>query len=73
MRKLLLSAALAFVAAIGGVAIAGAPAADPVVGIWKLNVSKSSFIAGPALKTQTRAYSQAGPSITLVMKSVVPL
>jgi hypothetical protein len=70
MRKLLLSAALAFVAAIGGVAIAGAPAADPVVGTWRLNVSKSSFIAGPALKAQTRIYSQSGPSITLVMKSM---
>lgn len=70
MRKLLLSAALAVVAAVGGVASAGAPAADPLVGTWKLNVSKSSFIAGPALKTQTRTYSQTGPSITLVMKSV---
>lgn len=70
MRKLLLSAALAVVAAIGSVASAGAPAADPVVGTWRLNVSKSSFIAGPALKAQTRTYSQSGPSITLVMKSM---
>lgn len=70
MRKLLLSAALAVVAAASGLALAGAPASDPVVGTWKLNVSKSTFMAGPALKTQTRTYSQAGPSITLVMKSV---
>jgi hypothetical protein len=67
MRKLLISAALAFVAVVG-VAIAGAP--DPVIGTWKLNASKSTFTAGPALKTQTRTYSQSGPTITLVMKSV---
>jgi hypothetical protein len=67
MRKLLISAALACVAVVG-VAIAGAP--DPVIGTWKLNASKSTFTAGPALKAQTRTYSQSGPTITLVMKSV---
>jgi hypothetical protein len=67
MGKLLISAALAFVAVVS-VAVAGAP--DPVIGTWKLNASKSTFTAGPALKTQTRTYSQSGPTITLVMKSV---
>lgn len=68
MRKLLICAAFALVAAVSGLAVAGAP--DPVIGTWKLNVSKSKFTAGPALKTQTRTYSQSGPTITLVMKSV---
>jgi hypothetical protein len=67
MRKLLISAVFALVAAVSGLAIAGA---DPVVGTWKLNASKSTFMAGPALKTQTRTYTQIGPTITLVMKSV---
>lgn len=68
MRRLLISAALVLVAAVSGLAVAGAP--DPVIGTWKLNVSKSTFTAGPALKTQTRTYSQSGPTIMLVMKSV---
>jgi hypothetical protein len=71
MRKLLLHAAvLAIVAAGSGVAIAAAPASDPVVGTWQLNGPKSTFTAGPALKSQTRTYSQSGQSITLVMKTV---
>ena len=70
MRKLFIHAVLAIVAAGSGVAIAAAPASDPVVGTWQLNSSKSTFTAGPALKSQTRTYSQSGQSITLVMKTV---
>jgi hypothetical protein len=66
----LLATVLAFVATIGGVAIAAAPSADPVVGTWKLNAEKSAFTGGPAIKSQTRTYSQSGPSITLVIESV---
>jgi hypothetical protein len=72
MRKLLIRAVLAIVAMAGGVAFAAAPVPDPVVGTWQLNVPKSTFTAGPALKSQTRTYSQSGPSITLVMKTVGP-
>lgn len=67
MRKLVIPAVLALVAAVSGVVIAAAP--DPVIGTWKMNVSKSTFTAGPALQSQTRTYSQSGPSITLVMKT----
>jgi hypothetical protein len=70
MRKLLVRAVLAIVATAGGVAFAAAPVPDPVVGTWQLNVSKSTFTAGPAFKSQTRTYSQSGQSITLVMKTV---
>ena len=70
MRKLLVRAVFAFVAAASGVAIAAAPVPDPVVGTWQLNVSKSTFTAGPALKSQTRKYSQYGQRITLDMKTV---
>jgi hypothetical protein len=41
-----------------------------VVGTWQLNVSKSTFTAGSAPKSQTRTYTQSGSSITLVMKTV---
>jgi hypothetical protein len=69
MRMLLITAVLVM-AAVGGVPIATAATPDPVVGTWKLDVSKSTFTAGPAIKSQTRTYSQSGKTITLVMKSV---
>ena len=70
MRKLLVSAAIAIVAAACGVVVAAAPGSDPAVGTWQLNVSKSTFTAGQAVKSQTRTYSQSGGTITLDMKTV---
>jgi hypothetical protein len=58
------------IAAAGGLAVAAAGTPDPVVGTWQLNVAKSKFISGPALKSQTRTYSQTGDNITAVIKSV---
>jgi hypothetical protein len=72
MRKLFVYAALAIAAVASGVPISVAAGADAVVGTWELNVSKSTFTAGPAIKSQTRTYSQSGPSITLVMKTAGP-
>jgi len=69
MRALL--APLALAAALSSAPIASADAAtDPVVGTWQLNVAKSTFTAGPALKSQTRTYTQSGNSFTLAIKSV---
>ena len=68
MRERLGSALLAVVATRASVAIAAA--SDLVVGTWQLNTSKSTFTAGAGPKSQTRTYSQTGPSITLVMKTV---
>ena len=70
MSKLFLTAVLAIVAAASVVPIAAAADADPVVGTWQLNASKSTFTSGPVVKSQTRTYSQSGGSITLVMKTV---
>jgi hypothetical protein len=70
MKKLLLTAVLAIVAAASVVSIAAAADPDPVVGTWQLNASKSTFTSGPAIKSQTRTYSQSGPKITLVMKTM---
>ena len=58
------------IAATGGLAVAAAGTPDPVVGTWQLDVAKSKFISGPALKSQTRTYSQSGDSLTVVIKSV---
>jgi riboflavin biosynthesis pyrimidine reductase len=70
MRKLLVLAVLAIVAATSGVAIAEAAAPDPVIGTWQLNVSKSKFTPGPASKSQTRTYSQSAQGITVTIKTV---
>jgi hypothetical protein len=72
MRRLLVCAVIALIAVAGGAPIAVAADTDPVVGTWQLNPSKSTFTAGPALKSQTRTYSQSGDKITLVMTTVAP-
>ncbi|HEY0685084.1 MAG TPA: hypothetical protein VGD45_22285 [Steroidobacter sp.] len=70
MKALFISAVFAFVAAVSGVAVAAEMGSDPVIGTWKLNAAKSTFTSGPALKSQTRTYSQSGQRISLVMKSM---
>jgi hypothetical protein len=70
MTKILTSVFLGTLLTIGSAAIAAGTAADPVVGTWKLNVAKSKFSPGPALKSQTRIYSQSAEGITLNMKTV---
>jgi hypothetical protein len=70
MRKLLVGAVMAMIAVAGGTSIAAAADTDPVVGTWQLNAQKSTFSSGPALKSQTRTYSQSGDKISLVMKTM---
>ena len=70
MTKILTSIFLGTLITIGSAAIAVGTAADPVVGTWKLNVAKSTFKAGPTLKSQTRIYSQSKQGISLNMKTV---
>jgi hypothetical protein len=70
MNTILSRAFLGALLMIGSAAMAAETATDPVVGTWKLNVAKSTFTAGPALKSQTRIYSQSAQGITLNMKTV---
>jgi 2',3'-cyclic-nucleotide 2'-phosphodiesterase (5'-nucleotidase family) len=70
MTKILTGIFLGTLITIGSAAIAAGTGADPVVGTWKLNAAKSTFSAGPALKSQTRIYSQSAQGITLNMKTV---
>jgi hypothetical protein len=54
---------------IGAIFVSAAAfAADPVVGTWKLNVAKSTFNPGPALKAATRTYTEAGGVYTMDQK-----
>jgi hypothetical protein len=56
--------------AVGSAAVVAAPAADPVIGNWQLNVAKSKFSPGPAPKSETRTYAARDQGITMTWKSV---
>ena len=45
---------------------------DPVVGTWTLNVAKSKFEPGPALKNSTVTFSPAGEGVRVVAEFVGP-
>ena len=45
-------------------------AADPVLGIWNLNVAKSNYRPGPAPKSQTRIYEEHPEGIKVTIKTV---
>lgn len=70
MKKFLSSVFLGVLLTVGSAVIAAGSDADPVVGSWKLNLAKSTFGGGPALKSQIRTYSQSARGITLKMKTV---
>jgi hypothetical protein len=70
VKKVLSNVFLGALLAIGGAVIAAGIDADPVVGTWKLNLAKSTFGGGPALKSQIRIYSQSAHGTTLNMKTV---
>jgi len=58
-----------FVGAILAMGTGAALAADPVIGTWNLNVAKSTFSPGPALKSQTRSYAESAQGTTLTLKT----
>jgi len=64
------SAVLTLAAAIIVAASCAVTAADPVLGNWQLNVAKSKITPAGVYKSQTRAYSQSGSSISVVIKTV---
>jgi len=66
MKTLLKTMLVGAVLAVAGLTIA-ADAADPVVGTWTLNLAKSKFDTGPALKSQTRTYTQGDDGISVTV------
>ncbi len=70
MNSMLSSVFLGTLLTVASAAIAAGSATDPVVGTWTLDVAKSKFSEGHALKSQTRMYSQSADGITLNMKTV---
>jgi hypothetical protein len=57
------------VGAILAIGTSAAFAADPAVGMWKLNLAKSTFSPGPAPKSQTRTYAESTQGMTLTVKT----
>jgi hypothetical protein len=50
-----------------------APAADsddPILGTWKLNLSRSKYIPGPAPRSQIRTYRREGDEIFVTIDTV---
>ena len=45
-------------------------AADPFVGVWKLNVKKSKYVPGPPPKEQTRTYIEQKGGIRGTVRTV---
>lgn len=71
MRTILRALLVGTVVAFGvSVVASAADAADPIVGTWTLNLAKSKFNPGPALKSQTRTYAQTAKGIELTLKGV---
>ena len=70
MKSILKTAFITLLLAAGSAAVVAAPAADPVIGNWQLNVAKSKFSPGPAPKSDTRTYTSSDQGTTMTWKSV---
>ena len=67
---MLKSAFMALLLTVGSAAVAAAPAADPLIGTWQLNVAKSTFSPGPAPKSDTRTYAATEQGTAMTWKNV---
>jgi len=70
MKTMLKSAFMALLLTVASAAVAAAPAVDPVIGTWQLNVAKSTFSPGPAPKSDTRTYAATEQGIAMTWKNV---
>ena len=66
----MLMSTLRLVAVIMGTAAIAWAADDPLVGTWKLNVSKSKFTPGPAPQEETRVYEAQAEGINVTVKTI---
>jgi hypothetical protein len=71
MRSFLRTLCFGIVLAVAGNGVVmAAGAADPIVGTWQLNVAKSKFNPGPALRSQTRVYTESAQGISMKVTQV---
>ena len=45
-------------------------AADPTIGIWKLDVRKSKFLPGPGFQSETRTYEERKDGVRVSIRTV---
>jgi hypothetical protein len=45
-------------------------AADPILGTWKLNLQKSTFLPGPAFQSETRNYEEQKDGVKVTIRTV---
>ena len=69
MKAIMKTALLSVLLTVGS-AVAAAPAADPVIGTWQINVAKSKFSPGPAPKSDTRIYAATEQGTAMTWTSV---
>jgi hypothetical protein len=69
MKSIVRSILVGAVLAAAGLASA-ADAPDPVIGTWTLNVAKSKFTPGHALKSQTRTYTETAKGVSVKVNGV---
>ncbi len=70
MKTIVKTALMAVLLTVGSAAVAAAPAADPVIGTWQINVAKSKFSPGPAPKADTRIYAATEQGTVMTWTSV---
>jgi len=70
MKTMLKTAFMAALLTVASAAVVAAPAADPLMGTWELNVAKSTFNPGPAPKSDTRTYAATEQGIAMTWKNV---
>ena len=70
MKTIVKTARMAVLLTVGSAAVAAAPAADPVIGTWQINVAKSKFSPGPAPKSDTRVYATTEQGTAMTWTSV---
>jgi hypothetical protein len=66
-------AILVIAVAAGGVSsgwLHAEDADDPILGTWKLNLSKSKYIPGPAPRSQTRVYRRTPDGIFVTIETI---
>jgi hypothetical protein len=69
MKTMLKTAFMAVLLTVSA-AVVAAPAADPLMGTWELNVAKSTFKPGPAPKSDTRTYAATEQGTAMTWKTV---
>ncbi len=62
--------ALFLIAVVSCGALLAQDADDPILGTWKLNLSKSKYIPGPAPRSQTRVYRKQANGIFVTIETV---